>query len=314
MLSSSAATSFTYSAGIENVADFAMEHVGDGIRVGNGGDCAVLRIRIEKKPRIVRFRNGLSEGKPIEFQKITASAEHTGRARLIEVQATRILAGAQAERVELRVFHGAKIQIVATRGRVQIPKDRQLRFGGERKSSRAGMGSDAATGGLRNASSATTRKTAEEISAITSTLRPGRWLALRTPSFTTLETFPICPRSLAHSKKIAPVSRSVPAPKNAPASGIACANAEPTKASAEMVARAATIRSQRVPCFGFSSMARFPESKSRGELRFKLRNVASTQSSAINTPAIAPLISESEDTCKTINPVPTAPRHHVFNP
>src|SRR5580658_1418619 len=116
-----------------------MQNVGDRVRIRDGGNGSVLRIGIEKEPGIFRFGSGFGERKTVHTQKYLTSAEHTRGSRLIKVQTACVFAGAQSEGVELRVYDCAEIEIFATCGRVEIPENRQLGFGGEWKASSARM-------------------------------------------------------------------------------------------------------------------------------------------------------------------------------
>ena len=74
-----------HSASIENIAELVMQNVGHRVRVSDRRDSAVVRVFLEKEPRIFHLGSRLGEGKTVQLQKLVARAEDARRARLIKI-------------------------------------------------------------------------------------------------------------------------------------------------------------------------------------------------------------------------------------
>ena len=183
----------------------------------------------------------------------------------------------------------------------------------------------------RNAPTATTTKVAKAISAQASTLRPGRARA------------PVAPRpsrrrqagpgaGVDDGRRSQPLSANrpaaiaqAPAPKNAPASGIAPAALASSRAAAINVNNAARPhaaatrarggRAARRPGRGGASPASSAPFSSAGTgARPAWRSISRITPSAVTKPATAPTASVSASGCRRSAVVPTAPTHHVRRP
>src|SRR5262249_46354106 len=88
-------------------AQAAVEHPLDGVGVGEDRNGAIRSRFLQKKPRVGpflrRFRLGALEMEAAALDERMRNTEQPWPARLIEVQAARVVAGPQAEAVEVLV-------------------------------------------------------------------------------------------------------------------------------------------------------------------------------------------------------------------
>src|SRR5262245_30611863 len=184
-------------------------------------------------------------------------------------------------------------------------------------------------------------KAAEATSAMQSTLRPGRVVALRIPIRATGHA--PCPRivrflserSHADQKKRMAMSSNVPAPKKPPTCPItfdatATNNATPSapkmklrdmrkkiedrgsKIEDRLARNDATLDPRSSILDPRSSTD--PDNRLRGDAPLNDLSVHQTQTSAVTIPDNAPISKDCDVTRSSSSVVPTAPTHHVRNP
>src|ERR1017187_3224150 len=75
-----------HSAGIKHIAYFAVQDVGDRVRIRDRGNRAVGWRGVEQRPWVGGLRNRFGEGESSEVGKLAPCAEDTRAAGLIEIQ------------------------------------------------------------------------------------------------------------------------------------------------------------------------------------------------------------------------------------
>ncbi|MCG3160030.1 MAG: hypothetical protein JMDDDDMK_01062 [Acidobacteria bacterium] len=127
-------------AGVDRylVAEFEMQNVSQRIGVGDDRRGAIAQLLIEQRPGIGLFPIGLRQRRLKRetrlFDEAFRRAEDSRIARLIEIQATRVITGPQPKPRELhaRKLIVVEVQLFPAFVAVQIVNDRQQRFSHQR--------------------------------------------------------------------------------------------------------------------------------------------------------------------------------------
>ena len=149
---------------------FRCSDVGHRVGIGDGRNRAVVGFRFQQQPRILRLAHRPLEREARIAEKGGRRRQNARTARLVEIQATGVVARPQAEGNEFHSLERREIQSVPARLQV---------FGswisGNTDSASSGNPPvPADESSRRKASSETIRKVAEAIRAMHRMLRPGR--------------------------------------------------------------------------------------------------------------------------------------------